>query len=383
MFTRSLLIGLTILGLATEVHAGFYSSMDNRQHEMPYSMDYGGVFFKVLGDLKSIAVANPESNPPIRRRYLLMEALAPGGTPQLSTLEQKLNYSAVLIRRGEPDLAARFLGGVNDEHRKNFLVLSHFASACFLSKENNRKLQARNLMKMALDTWPKTWADVDEKQKTFLLSFASDFELDFDRYRRSEECFERLIINRLNEKKRLDERKAIEPGVDPIFVDDKGVPLKFVNDKGEFEAGRIADSAKKHLPRDAVEVVEQLLLWMPDDQRLLWLLGEAFNATAMDESTKIAKEQRLTSAAVIFRQLTENPVNNPALSDKDIQASNRVLQAYMAALKGEQPKLPDDEPPSPWWRIGGGFAVGILVGMFALWQIQELRRRRAARAGKA
>lgn len=383
MFIRSLCAFALFLGVGITqcAHAGFYSTIDNRQHEMLYSPDYR-VFKLVMDDLFSISMANPERNPPIRRRYMLVEALAPSDLPTLNTLEQKLNYSAALIRRGKAMEATRFLSGVYDEDRKNFVVLSHYASALFLSKEPDRKAQAPLFMKKALSNWPKTWADATEEQKKMLSALAWD-EFDFERFRRCEEAFERLIVNRLREKKLLDQKKPIEETVDPVFVDGKGQPLRLVNDKGDFAAGEVSLSAKGELPRDAVEVVEQLLMWMPGDPRLLWLLGEVFNATAMSESDKGRKDQRMTSAFQIYLQLTELKTG-AEFGKKEIKAQYDVLDAYMASIKDPNLVPSDPEvPPSPWWRIGGGFLTGIAVGMFALWQLQEVRRRMQTRAAKA
>src|SRR5262249_39564363 len=55
-------------------------------------------------------------------------------------------------------------------------------------------------------------------------------------------------------------------------------PVRFVNDKGEYQPGVIAASEKAKLPPDAIATVQQLLLWVPTDTRLLWLLGELYAA---------------------------------------------------------------------------------------------------------
>src|SRR5207244_12073881 len=55
-------------------------------------------------------------------------------------------------------------------------------------------------------------------------------------------------------------------------------PLRFVGDREKYEAGSIARAEKAKLPPDAVEIVEQLLIWLPHDDRLFWLLGELLNA---------------------------------------------------------------------------------------------------------
>jgi hypothetical protein len=50
--------------------------------------------------------------------------------------------------------------------------------------------------------------------------------------------------------------------------------VRFVNDKGEYEPGRLGAVQRKRLRADAVASVQQVALWLPTDGRLLWLLGE-------------------------------------------------------------------------------------------------------------
>jgi hypothetical protein len=63
-------------------------------------------------------------------------------------------------------------------------------------------------------------------------------------------------------------------------------PLRFVGDSGKFEVGKIAAAEKAKLPPNAILIVQQLLIWMPDDQRLFWLLGELLNADGNIEGAK-------------------------------------------------------------------------------------------------
>ena len=56
----------------------------------------------------------------------------------------------------------------------------------------------------------------------------------------------------------------------PIF------PARFVNEAGVYEPGKLAAAGKAKLPPDAIAIVQQMLLWSPDDTRMLWLLGELY-----------------------------------------------------------------------------------------------------------
>src|SRR5713101_1190841 len=153
MFIRIVLLGITILsfGVVPAVSAGYYSTIDARE-EMRYSPDFE-IFGKVMDVLGTIPVPKPASNPPIRQRYVFIESLAGDGTLKLETLEQKLNYSAVLIRRGRAFEAARFLGKVQDENPESFLVLSQHATAYFLSGDRDSERESARVLKKSLEKW--------------------------------------------------------------------------------------------------------------------------------------------------------------------------------------------------------------------------------------
>jgi hypothetical protein len=383
MFNRSVCVVVLALalGIVSPASAGCYSTMDAEEETQRLSRDYA-VFRGVIDRLNTIRVPISATNPPIRRRYILIETMARDGPPKLDTLEQKLNYSAVLIRRGREFEAARFLAGVQEEDKKNFLVLSQYATALFLSGE---QAQATVFMRKALENWPKTWGEVNAEQKQFLDSLGWE-ETAFDRYRQYETLFKRLIDNRLKEKKQLDPKNSAAERVDPIFLDAKGEPIRFVNEQGLFEPGRIAPADKEQMPRDAVEAVEQLLLWMPADNRLLWLLGEVFNASAMESRDQKGKNHAIMNAFTIFQKMT-NPLAPTNYGFKEIKSRYESLSKYVDAMPPEViVNLPDEDKEVPmssqqWWRVTGvGFITGLMVGLFALWQVQEMRRRRQARA---
>ncbi|MBI3822078.1 MAG: hypothetical protein HY289_05280 [Planctomycetes bacterium] len=378
-----------VLVAGSTVDAGYYSTIDAPEESRFYSIDYEA-FKAKLDQLKSIADPPSGKYLPLQERYLLFERLARdapgrGGAPNLDTLKEQLNFSTVLIRRGRAADAVRFLESVYEDNKDNFLVLSHYATAHFLSKELRFERQSARLMAKTLEKWPKAWADVSEEQKNFVRSFGWLDDHDFDRYRQSEVYFERLIVNRLKEKELLAKKEPVPPTVDPIFLDAKNQPIRFLNEKGEFEAGAIAKADKEQMPHQkSVQHVEQLLIWMPKDKRLLWLLGEVLNASVMEYQDAPRKNQAIAGAHAIFSSLTD-PLGEPIdMGMEEIKSRRRVIEQYRKANDpgmGGIPGFPDEEKKeSPWWRIGVGFLAGAALGMFALWQIQEMRRRRQVRA---
>src|SRR5207249_4225437 len=100
-------------------------------------------------------------------------------------------------------------------------------------------------------------------------------------------------------------KEHVPDTLDPVFVDDNKKPLTFLAESGNFEAGRIREAEFKMLvPRDTVEMVEQFLIWMPDDERLLWLLGEVLNASAMEHQDPKRKNEAILNSLAVFERLT-------------------------------------------------------------------------------
>jgi hypothetical protein len=390
MFMRSLIkagsVILLVAASAPLARGGYYSTIDAAEETL-LSRDYL-IFARAMDSLGTIGAPKPRTYPPIRHRYVLIETMASGGELKLDTLAQKLDYGAVLIRRGRAFEAARFLGPVYESDQNNFLLMAQYASASFLSGDREAELQAPRLQKKALEKWPARWSDLTKEQQAFLGPFGFRHQFDFDHYRRCEVLFERLINSRLKEKKELAKKKPVEEAVDPIFVNEKGEPIRFVNEKGDYEAGRIAPADMTALPRDAVEAVEQLLIWMPGDERLLWLLAETFNASAMEHPNLKEKSVAIYNANLIFQRLTnfETPASYGL---KEITTRAAVIQAFADANPINVITPPPEDPndvrmtSQKWWQtLAVVMAVGIATGMFAIWQVQEMRRRRQARAAK-
>lgn len=108
-------------------------------------------------------------------------------------------------------------------------------------------------------------------------------------------------------------------------------PVKWVNESGRYEPGKLAAGERAKLPPDAVAVVQQLLLWSPDDTRLLWLLAELYAANG-----------QLREADQVFDQCTwgRNFTNRKLLMDH-----RAIVRDLVAALPAETVDiLPADLP---------------------------------------
>jgi tetratricopeptide (TPR) repeat protein len=54
--------------------------------------------------------------------------------------------------------------------------------------------------------------------------------------------------------------------------------IRYVDETGQYEPGKLAATERKKLPSDAVALLQQVALWLPADGRLLWQLAELANA---------------------------------------------------------------------------------------------------------
>jgi hypothetical protein len=102
-------------------------------------------------------------------------------------------------------------------------------------------------------------------------------------------------------------------------------PVRFVNDVGVYQPGRLAAAEQAKLPADAIAIVQQLLLWFPGETRLYWLLAELYAAS-----------NNLRDAAILFERCSWSR-----------QYGNRkVMMEHRTAVQSAVPKdaLPEDAP---------------------------------------
>lgn len=383
MFARLMVALIVGLLCVNSTDAGIYTTFDTPDETRRLSRDFLKVFHGVIGDLRTISDKKPDREGPIRKRYILIEAMGNKAAADLKSAEDLLNYSAVLIRRGKADEAIGFLNEVKEAHPDNFLLYSHLATAHFLGSADFRR-SAPDVMEEALSKWPERWSEVDKEQKAFLEK-QGWAEPIYDLNRKHETYLHRLMKLRARELA----KKQTTMALDALFVDKDNKPVKFVNENGKFEVGRIADAEKAKLPSTAIEIVEQLLLWAPNDLRLYWLLGELLNTQAMERKDAMEKHQDISGAHQIFKEMVLALRNDAPDEMLDHYES---INAYLAKNPAPVPKgvedfLKDKEDTDTsvlsnrlWWRtLSVGFVTGLAVGFFALWQVQEFRRRRQAR----
>lgn len=138
-------------------------------------------------------------------------------------------------------------------------------------------------------------------------------------------------------------------------------PVHFVGESGEFEVGTIAEAERAKLPKDAVAILQQLILWNPDDGWLWWLLAEVYNA-----------EGNLEAARRIFDRCTrEMKFTYPELLDH----RRAVLSELDARERTEQERKDAETKRKRRREMAVWSGVLLVVLAVVYWQGREVYRR--------
>jgi hypothetical protein len=362
-----------ILALASawvpSTRAGIYNPRE-MEHLFPVPASFKQ-FQLTLSDLR--ALVNPESTATwvidYRNRFVALRIAERAGT--LSTAD-RIELSACYLRMPTPgdDLgkpptivaenAIRVLEPALAAEPHNFMVLANLAAAHYASGTLERAL---NYESLTLAAWPDAHPGFTSDQLRW--------------YRRAEKFFQLLLMLRARENERgprTDEKKA-----DALFGS-----VDWSIGEEEYRAGKISPAQWAELPGDAISIVEQLIFWLPFDNRLYWLLGELYNAKG-----------DVRSAAPIFDDLVD---------DKKRKEQSRILRQHWRIVREAADALPEettentgnvatapvapatsDKSPASWLpdprAVAVGFAAGVIVTVLAGLQLREIRRRREQRAG--
>ncbi len=370
-FWRSLLVAMFFWGTMSSVHAGLYNPAEPAEGILyaDFMKDPQKSFRTVLYQLRSIGFDKVEFDNPLRRRYVTFQQLVKRGVPGDLSLEQKIQLSAVMIRTKKPEDAIQLLMPLSRQAPDHLLLQANLATAYQAAGQDQR---ARDAFKDLLKRWPKHWDELNPEQQKHFTSIEV-FEGTFHFLRQAEELHAKLVDLRFREKL----KKVTPTQVDALFADDAGEAIKYVGENGQFEPGRIAALQKKKLPRNSLELIQQLLVWMPEDPRLYWQLGELYNVRGGRDD--------VVAASAIFDDLWRNYQYQPPelgiRRTKMLEAMARLSDAeqqqldLQQKLDAETKKTPT--PPSTfdwrtWWVA---MASGFFVGVFTVWQFQEFRRR--------
>ncbi len=316
-------------------------------------------FYSGLVLLRSIADEKPAFDNPMRLRHILQANSAPRVIPATWPAEHKLGLSACLIRRAKYLEAIEILRAMTRQDPGDFLALANLATAYQLL---GQLTQASDCHQQALKAWPENWDDVRPAQRKILQTMGWE-KIDYYDYRRAETYHSKLLASRRR-----------EPAKPPQTLDDLFDGVRFVADSGNYEAGKLADSERKKLPKDAVEIVQQLLYWFPNDPRLYWMLGELYNARGDPKRGDVLVARKIFDELAGFK----GPYHVP-----ELVAHLNTLKAYTppeSKEDGADSRPTTDSQPGElgfdWRHLLVSFVAGVIVAVFGWWQIQEMRRRR-------
>jgi tetratricopeptide (TPR) repeat protein len=368
-------IGLCLLGPGP-VTAGLYNTS-----EPPAKLDLDFRLFRnTLFELRRLGLPPQATDAAVHKRYDLIALLGSRGVPANATVEQRLDLSAYLVRRKKYNEAIQVLEPVVRGGQANFLVLANLGTAYQLFGELRR---AADYLAQASSQWPAEWDKLKEDQQKWLLSLGWN-EAQFQWYRRAETFHRKLVLKRLLEASRQPNKRNPE-SLDALFEGGEPPrPVRFVGPSGKYEAGTLAADERARMPKDALALVQQLLVWLPDDQRLYWLLGELYNAGG-----------ETAWASDILGELLKSNFRTP-----DLVEHRRALQAQPPKVIVEEGPAKNGVNPPPdkgnvepaeegnaarpqWQTLGIGFGAGVLASLFGMWQLREIRRRREKRRAAA
>jgi tetratricopeptide (TPR) repeat protein len=358
------MLALLFMGSQT-VQAGLYNPAEPGEGKL--NPDFK-IFRDTLFSLRDIRIEPGQVNGPLQKRildkvlndpfqmrYRMMQQSAPRLIPPDWNLAQRLSLSAYLIRRGKYTEAIEFLKPLSRKERDNFLVHANLSTAFFLAGQE--PALAYDYLDQALACWPEKWNALENSMKGFLERIGWD-EIKFRDNRLAETYQLKLIKLRRLEKAKKEIRAD---NVDDLFG------IHFVGESGGFEPGKLA--AKEKLPPNALSIVQQLLVWSPNDLRLYWLLGEVYNAQGkVADAMQILEDLQGTYRPTMLA----NHLNI-------LRAAPKQTEPGVNPENGSKPPGPTESSNPTSFDVRSllvGIFVGIALSVFAYWQFREIRRRR-------
>ena len=333
------LVLVTFLGIAPAASAGIYDP--GGQDELTKPLRSGkevpfDVFREALVNAARAADALQSEREPRKGLLERRTTLRKNGLAHLSP-GQLTELGVIHVRLREANAAVEALRRALDRNPRDFWAHTSLGTAYQVSGQS---AEAIRYLEASQDFPPEqAWANAVGYDQAWV--------------RTVERAQLRLLRLRLRESGgRPPSRQGLPTNVDELF------PARFVGPSGAYEAGTIAEVEQAKLPADAVAIVQQLLLWTPEDTRLYWLLGELYNARG-----------DVTAADAIFDEcIWSRRYDTPALREH--------RRAVKQAIADRAP------PPAPDWKpsTGQSVTVGVFAGLvlcaLGYFQVRQLVRRR-------
>lgn len=339
---------LALLLIARPVSAGIYSTAeptpfavkpDGTAEELMFKPDKSGRFKTELTKFELMRIAKSAEQDAVLAR--------------LQTKQSPADRAADLIRLGQLDDALNLLEPRTRDRAPDFRVLANLAHAFALRGDWADAILKHHAAWLDSE-FPAELPGTSPAQRKWLMRVEKDFYPKWLKAHRDQAAG----------KTPLDAEDVF-----PLF------DVRFVNDAGQYEPGKLAAAEKAKLPPDAIAIVQQLLLWAPTDTPLVWLLAELY-----------AADGRVREADVLFDDLVRNrQFSNRKLLMAHRDAVRRAVAALPAATEVEQSFLPTEKPKkeatlediglSRNSLIAFGAVFGGIAVLFLGLQVRAMRRR--------
>jgi hypothetical protein len=328
---RSGLLGLVLLLSSPPIlSAGLH-----HVPEIPLPRTPDTLFFlqRQLMALRAYGPADPKLNKedaPLRKEYLaLIEQLRRKHKQGALSADEIANFGYYLIRvRGtfaEPNLylmeAIDLLVPASSQYRDHFAIHSNLGTAFQLLEAPEALRKAEDHLSMAVELAPPEWREFERTQLLLV------------KVRKRAAMQPRPGGNRLSDLPEPDEILA-----------PPSARFRFVGPSGQWEVGKLAETERQKIPGGdlarASSQVQQLLIWLPYDNRLVWLLGELANAQGQLPAAQEALEK-------IF---------NTSLTHPELYRRKRLLENYR---RWQEVLERSSVGPEMW--LAGNLAAGLTM----------------------
>jgi hypothetical protein len=374
-------IGWAILALSSSARAGLYHpdvlaqfDIDADGYAVPLSLSSFKSLVGVANEADLIKGA-PETESHKKLVHAIEARRKKGNLSPPELVAQSAELLRLRFERDYIDEAIDLLRAIRPlPTGYEFLIQTHQAHA-FMIRPNGRDVaRAYEFEESAVKDYdfPKSIPGLTDLQVKWYHRLERDYYLLFLRHRQEE------AARRLNAADQLD----------PIFASgtkSMRKPIRYVGESGRYEAGGLAASEMEKLPRDAVAIVQQMILWDPSDPRLWWQLGEVYNAQGDVKSAWAVFDSLLDFNTWKFAvpELKEHyRILKPAYQRQlEIDAQMAEMQAQadeeQKRFEDERRRLTAEEKRQRTiWVVAG---LGLVLAFVGYWQTRELIRRYQSR----
>jgi hypothetical protein len=161
-------------------------------------------------------------------------------------------------------------------------------------------------------------------------------------------------------------------------------PVKWVNDAGLYEPGKLAAAEKAKLPggdfTEALATVQQLVLWFPLDIRLYWLLGELYAAKGDFHAAKRVMDECVNTGHYSNRKALMH--HREAVSKAAAAAGEAAPPELAPAQPPPEPEQPPAQVPFSFGAVWVYFGVVAVVALFALARALMKKRKGTSSGGR-